>query len=255
MTNRPTELLGVAELNELLEGRALRVVPDVAPFDGMHNYAPELYFEAGHSALRHIRLAMLTAELEQVDSILDFASGAGRVLRTLMAAFPDATLIASDVWKRGLEFCSEVLGVETVESSPEPAEVDLEGPFDVIWCGSLLTHVDARRWTGFVKVFESLLSPGGVAVFTTYGRFTAGALRKREITLSLSDEQIEQLLRDYDNTGFGYCERLPEEGLGDFLASRAWVGAQMDQAPTLRLVLYNERGWLGQDVIACTKPA
>ena len=148
-----------------------------------------------------------------------------------------------------------MLGVETVESSPEPAEVDLEGPFDVIWCGSLLTHVDARKWTGFVKVFETLLAPGGVAVFTTYGRFTAEALRKRENTLSLEDEQIEGLLRDYDSTGFGYFERLPDQGLGDCVASRAWVGAQMDQAPTLQLVLYTEQGWLGQDVIACTKPA
>jgi len=253
--DRPTELLGVAELNELLEGRGLTVVPDVASFDGMHNYAPELYFEAGHSALRHIRLAMLTAGLEQVDSVLDFASGAGRVLRTLMAAFPDAALTASDVWKPGLQFCSEVLGVETVESSFEPDEVDLEGQFDVIWCGSLLTHVDARKWTGFVKVFEALLAHGGVAVFTTYGRFTAEALRKRENTLSLTDEQIEQLLGDYDSTGFGYFERLPDEGLGDCVASRAWVGAQLDQAPTLQLVLYAEQGWLGQDVIACTKPA
>jgi SAM-dependent methyltransferase len=253
--DRPAELLGVAELNELLEGRSLEVVTDVASFDGMHNYAPELYFEAGHSALRHIRLAMLTAGLEQVDSILDFASGAGRVLRTLLAAFPDAALTASDVWKPGLEFCSGVLGVETVESSPEPAEVDLQGQFDVIWCGSLLTHVDARKWTGFVKLFEALLAPGGVAVFTTYGRFTAEALRKGENTLSLTDEQIEQLLRDYDSTGFGYFGRLPDEGLGDCVASRAWVGAQMEQAPTLQLVLYTEQGWLGQDVIACTKPA
>ena len=252
---RPTELLGVAELNELLEGRSLEVNSEVASFDGMHNYAPELYLEAGHSALRHIRLAMLTAGLEQADSILDFASGAGRVLRTLMAAFPDATLIASDVWEEGLQFCSEVLGVETVESSPDPGEVDLEGQFDVIWCGSLLTHVDASKWIGFVKVFEALLAPGGVAVFTTYGRFTAEALRKRENTLSLEDEQIEGLLRDYDSTGFGYFERLSDLGLGDCVASRAWVGAQMDQAPSLQLVLYNEQGWLGQDVIACTKPA
>ena len=80
-------------------------------------------------------------------------------------------------------------------------------------------------------------------------------MRKRENTLSLEDEQIEGLLRDYDSTGFGYFERLPDLGLGDCVASRAWVGAQMDQAPSLQLVLYNEQGWLGQDVIACTKPA
>ena len=96
----------------------------------------------------------------------------------------------------------------------------------MIWCGSLLTHVDASKSIGFVKVFEALLAPGGVAVFTTYGRFTAEALRKRENTLSLEDEQIEGLLRDYDSTGFGYFERLPDLGLGDCVASRAWVGAR-----------------------------
>ena len=46
---RPTELLGVAELNELLEGRSLEVNSEVASFDGMNNYAPELYLEAGGS--------------------------------------------------------------------------------------------------------------------------------------------------------------------------------------------------------------
>ena len=125
----------------------------------------------------------------------------------------------------------------------------------MIWCGSLLTHVDARKWTGFVKVFEALLAPGGVAVFTTYGRFTAEALRKRENTLSLerrADRTAAARLRQHGIRLFRAAARL---GLGDCVASRAWVGAQMDQAPSLQLVLYNEQGWLGQDVIACTKPA
>jgi SAM-dependent methyltransferase len=250
-----SETFDVAGLNELLEGRSLEVVSEVAPFDGMHNYAPELYFEAGHSALRHVRLAMLAARLEQVDSVLDFASGAGRVLRTLKEAFPDAALTASDVWKEGIEFCAQVLGAEAVHNSPEPAEVELEGPFDVIWCGSLLTHVDARRWVGFLKLFEALLAPGGVALFTTNGRFTAEALRKRENTLNLEDDQIDQMVRDYDRDGFGYFERLPEQDLGDCVASRSWVAAQLDQVPSLLLVLYSEGTWLGQDVIVCTKPA
>ena len=249
-----SESFDVAGLNELLEGRSLEVVSEVAPFDGMHNYAPELYFEAGHSALRHIRLAMLAARLEQVDSVLDFAAGAGRVLRTLKEAFPEATLTASDVWGEGVEFCADVLGAEAVHNSPEPADIELEGPFDVIWCGSLLTHVDARRWVGFLKLFEALLAPGGVALFTTNGRFTAEALRKRENTLNLEDDQIDQMVRDYDRTGFGYFERLPEQNLGDCVASRTWVGAQLDQVPSLLLVLYSEGTWLGQDVIACTKP-
>jgi SAM-dependent methyltransferase len=243
----------LTEISEFLSGDSLEVVDQIAPDDPMYDYAPELYFVAGQSALRNVRLAMLAAGLEKVGSLLDFACGRGRVLRTLKAAFPEADLTASDIEPAGVEFCAEVLGATGVVSDFEPAKVDLTGPFDVIWCGSLLTHVDSDKFIGFLEMFESVLAPGGVAVFTVYGRNTANGLRDGSLTLDLTDEQAAGVLRDYEEKGFGFYPGFaPEINFGDCLASRAWVCTQLDKTPRLKLLLYIEEGWLGQDVVACT---
>jgi SAM-dependent methyltransferase len=246
----------VQHVTQYLEGREiLEVEREILSGDPMYAYpgAEELYFHAGPSALRSIRLAMLAARLEYVSRVLDFACGAGRVLRTLKAAFPQAALTACDTWEEGVEFCSKVFGARGVVSDQNPSKVKLDGPFDLIWCGSLLTHLDRAPWLGFLQMFESLLAPGGVLVFTTRGRYNAEGLRSREIPLYLHEEQIRQVLRDYDQTGFGYYPAFTPDH-GECITSRPWVCAQLDQAPTLQLLLYLERGWMSaQDVVACTK--
>jgi SAM-dependent methyltransferase len=242
------------DVESFLRGDSLDVIQEIVPGDPMHDYAPHLYFQAGHDALKCVRLAMIAAELETADRILDFACGGGRVLRTLKAAFPNAELVACDLWRPGLEFCSRVLGATVVRSSRNPREIELDGRFDIIWSGSLLTHVGEDQWSGFVKLFESLLVPGGVVVFTSYGRHIADDLRAHKISLSFNDEQREEVLRDFDRTGFGFRpSHLPQYDFGDCLASRSWVCGQLNEAPGLDLMLYLEQGWLGQDVIACKR--
>jgi SAM-dependent methyltransferase len=244
----------VSGASDFVRDDGLEVVREIAPNDPMYEYAPHLYFKAGSDALRCIRLAILAAELQSVRRVLDFACGKGRVLRTLKAAFPQTELVASDTWREALEYCSRVLGVTTVRASQRPEEVQLDGSFDVIWCGSLLTHVGRDRWSGFVKLFESLLARGGVVVFTTYGRFTAANVRAGKNLHSYNEEQAQQVLRDYEQTGFGFCPSFrPGQDQGDCIVSRAWVCERLDEVPSLELLLYMERGWLNQDVIACTR--
>jgi hypothetical protein len=70
--------------------------------------------------------------------------------------------------------------------------------------------------------------------------------------MGLAPEQAASVLRDYDETGFGFGE-TPALGGGDNLSSPAWVCSQLEQTPSLELLLYLEHGWLSQDVVACTK--
>ncbi len=81
-------------------------------------------------------------------------SGHGRVLRALKAAFPGAHLTACGHRRDGVEFCARVLGATPIVSRENPAEIELEGPYDLIWCGSLLTHMDAARWPGFLDLLS-----------------------------------------------------------------------------------------------------
>jgi SAM-dependent methyltransferase len=222
----------------------------------MRYVLPDVYFTAGRSALRSIRLAMLASNHTRVSSILDFASGGGRVLRYLKAAFPDAQLTACDVVDVYLRFCSDVFGARAVESNLDPSQVELEGQYDLIWCGSLLSHTDGDDFAGFLKLWESALAPGGVLVFTVMGRSVPVALRNGMSPLSISQEEADQILRGYEATGFAFVYGVhdPEARLGEAVASRPWVCQQLERTPELSLLLYHEESWEGQDVIACTKP-
>jgi SAM-dependent methyltransferase len=251
----PDQELTMTRARELLAATTSEVLEDVAPQDRMWEYNPEAYFAAGPAALRCIRLAMLASGRDEFSSVLDFACGHGRVLRTLKAAFPDAAFTATDIIVRGVRFCAETFGATGVIANVNPAETELEGPFDLIWCGSLLTHVGADAWTATLELWDRTLGPGGLAVFTTHGRGPAGALRNGQLSMSLDDEQRDQVVREYEATGFGfYPSYAPELGHGDSVSSPSWVCAHLARTvPSFSLLLYMEGRWLGQDVVACVK--
>lgn len=258
-----------AKLRALLDENSMEgVVQEIHPGDTMYEYNPDWYYPAGFSALRSIRLAMLAAKKETVESILDLPSGYGRVLRILKAAFPDASLTACDIDKRGIAFCADALGATPVEGMDDPADTELGGPFDLIWCGSLLTHVGEPVWVKFIKLFESVLAPGGILVFTTFGRMIVERrLRPLNDPLSFDENQTKQVIEDYERTGFGYCNSLgagevenASSDYGDCVATPAWVCETLDKhTPSLEVLLYTEAAWgferdeWSQDVIACVK--
>ena len=240
----------IGTMSPLLDDDSLEVSQEICPDDAMHDYAPQLYFSAGRDALRAVRLAMLAAGLEKAENILDFASGGGRALRYFKAAFPDAALTACDIVPHQVEFCSQEFGATGVVSHGYPDQLPLEGPFDLIWCGSLLTHVDEEMWVKILTLFNRVAAHGGVIVFTAYGRLVAEMMRAGENNLNLEAEQIEGALQKYDEAGFSFQTTRWD---GDTLVSRRWVCSQLDKLPELDLLLYLEHGWLGQDVIACTR--
>ena len=240
----------IATMSPFLDDDSLDVIQEICPGDAMHDYAPQLYFAAGRDALRAVRLAMLAAGLEKAENVLDFASGGGRVLRFLRAAFPEAALTACDILPHQVEFCSRTFGATGVVSDGDPDDLDLEGPFDVIWCGSLFTHVDERMWAKLLGLFNRVAAHGGVIVFTAYGRMIAEMMRAGENKLNLTDDQVPSALREYDESGFSF---KPTQWEGDALASRPWVCGRLDEFPELDLLVYLEHAWLAQDVIACTR--
>lgn len=126
--------------------------------------------------------------------------------------------------------------------------------FDLIWCGSLLTHLEAERWRQFLPLFESLLEPNGLLVFSTHGRSSAERLRDRSWRVRLEESRVQSLLEAYDRAGFGYSESQYQSNYGLSLSSPAWVAGQLEALPALRLVAYTEKAWAGhQDVIACSR--
>jgi SAM-dependent methyltransferase len=252
------------QLMQLFEQPVPDVAQEIAPEDGMCEFrhgeaGREHYFHVGHSALRCIRSAMLPARRSDFQRILDMPSGFGRVLRTLKAAFPQAELTACDLVPAGPDFCATTFGARAVHSTAEPANIRVEGTFDLIWCGSLLTSVSARKWQGFLRLFHSLLEPGGLLIFTTHGRQVARWIRTRTVDYGLEEAKADELIADFDRDGFGYRD-YPQHVLdyarieadyGVAVASPSWVFKQMNTFADLHLILASEHLWDDhQDVFA-----
>ena len=249
---------GMAE-SKLNERPALEVSTVRAKNDPMYDYAPHLYLEAGESAIRWIELALAAGEAgtpwRESDGgpkrILDYACAYGRVLRWLRAAYPDAELVAADIFGEPPAFCEQELGADEAVLVPQdPSSLDL-GVFDLIWCGSLLSHTDVAAWERFLDLFRRSTQPNGLAVFTTHGEtLVRYGLRTGENLMSFTPEQVEVVLRDYDAEGFGYWPtHTPAHG--DCVASPSWIARKVFEAG-LQIVLYGEAAWLQQDLIAVT---
>lgn len=249
------------ELHGRREGRAWLAKPDrlagvdrtIAPDDEMFTGDTNHYFDVGESARECVDAALLLARRPpaSVQRGLDLPCGHGRVLRFLRASLPAAQFTACDLNLAGVDFCARQFGAEPLNSAPDPARIETAGRFDVIWCGSLLTHLPAEACDGFMRFFLRALAPGGVLVVTLHGRHSAEALATGRRTVDLDAPRRADLLEQYRRTGFGYVDYAGQHGYGFSLTHPAWVMRTLLSEGPWRLLGYHECGWDGrQDVLS-----
>lgn len=251
------------------ERELLRNVDErIHPNDGMYSGDGESYFRAGLSAVACIDEVLATAPPPAVSRILDLPCGYGRELRFLALRFPGAAVTACDIQPGAVDFCARQFGAAPVYSRPALSEVAFAGGFDLVWCGSLVTHLDAAATADLFTLFARHLRPGGVAIFTTHGDYVYERLRREGGEFySMPDESVRALTRAYAAAGhayqdyprgLGYFDFHPDKrGYGISLTSPAWVRERIEQAGgDLRQTYFKPRGWADhQDVHAFSKLA
>src|SRR6185295_15938806 len=211
--------------------------------DGMYNGDGAHYFKVGLSAISCINEAVSAAGLTEVRSILDFPCGSGRVLRFLVERFPKAEITACELNPGPVEFCAGEFGARPAFSSLNLDEVSLGKAFDLIWCGSLATHLNERGIVALFQLFQRHLAAGGLMVFTTHGDFVPGRIVAREFDYGLNPDQIDRIGRDYPRTGYGFEDYPGEKDYGVSLTSPEWIRARVREVGGLREVFFKERGW------------
>jgi len=244
------------ELKALLDEVPAEVERTISPNEVMNRRGPpDAYFDYGRAALRCIKLALLAAGKEEVRTILDLPCGHGRVLRMLRAAFPTAETTVCDLDRDAVDFCAATFGAVPVYSTENPDDIPLRGAFDLIWCGSLLTHLDQDRWAGFLVKLESVLARDGILVFTTHGRWIARTIRDGIRKFGgISEETSRTMVDTCDRTGFGYANYRQQQRYGISLSSLSWVCSLLQKTTNLRVLCFTERGWRNdQDTIACVQ--
>ena len=230
-------------------------IDEIAPDDDMFRRGkPEHYYAVGREALKIVDEALAVAKVPPPSAILDLPSGYGRVLRMLKAAFPGASLTACDINRAAVDFCARVFGAEPVVADPRPDALSLPHSYDLIWCGSLLTHLPQQAFHGMLELFDRHLQPGGVLVFTTHGRTIVELLEADRVRFSIFPAGAARLQQRHAKTGFGF-QPYPDSrdrSYGIALTSEAWVRRALERRRRLRLISYTDAAWDGaQDAVVC----
>ncbi|HST51623.1 MAG TPA: class I SAM-dependent methyltransferase [Pyrinomonadaceae bacterium] len=184
------------------------------------------YFGVGLTAARSVKEAADAVGLVP-RRVLDFPCGYGRVLRYLMALYPNAHFVASDIEREAVDFCARGLKAEGVYSSENLSEVRLGEPFDLIWVGSLLTHFDEAKTREAVAFFGDNLAAGGLLVFTSHGEGAARRMRSKTLDYGVGEEGAARLLTSYADGGHGFEAYDFWPGYGISLTSPAWIRGLM----------------------------
>jgi SAM-dependent methyltransferase len=245
----PVDVAVEQSIVEVLGDSASKLNREINPNDEMYGGARGQYLEQGMSALVHIRRNLEGAGLPTPRKVLDLPCGHGRVMRFLRAAFTEADLTACDINGEAVDFCAKSFGAAAVCSDEDPSKVPLEGQFDLVWVGSLFTHLDRTQWLDFFSFLAGRTAPGGLLVFTTMGPLPSFSLR----TLGMWDDQIEDMLDGYARDGFGYSEYRWTSDWGLTICSRDFVEGAIEGRPEMRLHSYEVGTWGLQNVIACVK--
>lgn len=231
-----------------------QVIHTIHPDDEMLGPGQEeWYFRMGEQAVACLNRAIGCAGLSfevKTDSILDLPCGYGRVLRFLRVAFPDAAITASDIVEPAVDFCVETFGVRGLYSSKDPHDIDT-GSYDLIWCGSLLTHLPEEMWDPWLSFFEDHLSLNGSAVFTTHGDAFAQGFFPWHMPADFAELQVA-----YRKRGFAFWKNKwhLEGDPGLSFSAPEWVLERFRRRSGLRVTAFMERGWHdAHDVWCVTK--
>ncbi len=212
----------------------------------------ERYLAVGRSAIAAIHNVVPIDFCPK--SILDIPCGHGRVARHLRMAFPGALLFVSDIDEIGMAFCASEFNATALSSADDFDKLELDQPFDLIWVGSLLTHLPKDAALKFLRFVSRHLSAEGRAVITTHGAFVIGRMTEaskfNNKIYGISIEKQVKLINDYFNFGFGYGSYDWSGRYGITACAKSWIESS---AKNFGLLVdgYLEHAWdRHQDVIS-----
>lgn len=214
--------------------------------------ALEVYLSVGRSALANCEASLAAAgrSFAEVQTCLDLPCGHGRVLRWLCTKIDPAGITACEIDRSAVDFCRQTFGVKGVYSSDDLDQLKFPHAYDLIWVGSLFTHLDPERCVALWRKLSAALRPGGVLVFTMHGEscFTRPGLPAYGKQFrAIADRMQAEFKRDgycyapYGDTGYYGITVHSEDYIKRTIARE--VPERME------LVRFQARGWADhQDV-------
>lgn len=211
------------------------------------------YNFVGESAISVLSAILTLAPAEAAWRVLDFGCGHGRCARHFRAFFPTAQLFFSDVDAEAAKFCAAEFGGNAVVSSADLDNVELPSDLDLIWVGSLFTHIDYTRMQQLFGKLWASLRRHGTLVGTFHGRRAhAVGSTSRFIT----EDRWEKIVAGYEKSqcGFECYPGREADSYGVSLIKPEKVLSLGASVRDARLICFSEHAWAGlQDVAAWSR--
>jgi hypothetical protein len=225
------------------EGVPGRIHIDDQMFGGAYVQEPEHYLQTGREGVALIRWSLESAgrSLGDLKSCLLLPCGYGRVLRHLAASMNPQRITASDIDRQAVRFCAGEFGVAGLRSRRDFRHWVLPTRYDMIFVGSLLTHLPESVCLDLLELLAGALSPAGHLVFTTQGESCLDHLGWYGPSFLKAEGTFRRLVRE---SGVAFVPYPGHTNYGITIHAREYVDATIARRfGDLRLLGYKERGW------------
>lgn len=157
----------------LLRKNAKHLFTEISPKDEMFANAilPGYQDELNISFFRYIESALGMFDVYQqlvetyfgdfanVNNVLDFGSGYGRLTRSLVQHLPAKNIWISDLYSDAMAWQEQVFGVNAVVSTKDPDQFPLDQSFSVVFVGSVFSHLPDELFQRWLRRLYHLTSP------------------------------------------------------------------------------------------------
>jgi SAM-dependent methyltransferase len=202
------------------------------------------YVSDARSAMENVEASLhaVRRTWDDVKAILDLPSGYGRVTRFLAQRLGPERVTACDVDRQGVRFCVAELGVAGIVANRNPARTRFPRRYDVVFVGSLLTHLTEEATIAVLRSIVATLSRDGLLVVTTQGE---SCLDHMDWYGDSFAGQVEWYRAEVARVGHAFRPYPGRRDYGVAIHGRAYVERLMTGlfAGRLRCVRFAERGW------------
>lgn len=213
-------------------------------------------------ALEALSYVHMGKSLGELTAMADFACHYGRLLRALRVAAPNAELFACDIDTEALAFCKKEFRAQAFYSAWTPSSPVNPPEVDLLVCISLLTHTRKDFFLDMLKLWERMVRPGGLLLFTFLGEDFVESWKKGEMAHygPATPEQIEEVAASFEkeqHAFHGYRTPYSETEYGIGFLSTDTIKRSIAQTDSF-VLLELRRGTgneFGQDVAVAVRRA
>ena len=162
------------------------------------------FLNGGRSASETIRETLFKhgVEVSQLEAVLDFGCGVGRIMRH-WNAIPNPVWHGADYNPRLVEWCRNHLKFAEFQVNTLSDRLPYESQtFDLVYAFSVFTHLSESLQLYWIDELSRVLKPGGVIYMTTHGEYYYAGLSVEEQRQFRNGQLV---VREPEQSGSNMC--------------------------------------------------